>query len=110
MIDFVDNYYYSMSSWCDDSKDKELSQQKAFSEILPLIISNELTEKQQRCFKYKYILGKNQEEIAQLMHISQPTVSRHINSAKNAINASLKYCYVALSKGLDEYDRLNNPS
>lgn len=107
MIDFVDKYYYGTGYW-NSTKDRETAHQKAFSTIIPLIIDNELTEKQSVCFRYKYISGKSQQEIADLLHLSQPTVSRHINSAKDIINSSLKYCFLALSKGFDEYERLND--
>lgn len=107
-MDFVDKFYYGNSFLSDDSKDKTKAHQKAMASIIPLIINNELTEKQSLCFRYKYISGKNQKEIAEIMHLSQPTVSRHINTAKDVLNASLKYCYVALSKGLDEYDKMTN--
>lgn len=53
----------------------------------------------------KYINGKTQKEIANLMKLSQPTVSRHINAAKEILNNSLKYCYIALEKGIDEYEK-----
>ncbi len=104
MIDFVDRYYYGTDF--NSSLDREKAHQTAFSTVIPLIIDNELTEKQSVCFRYKYLSGKSQQEIADLLHLSQPTVSRHINSAKDVINSSLKYCFIALSKGFDEYERL----
>lgn len=107
MMDFVDGYYYN-SELIYDGEDRLQAQRKAFSTIIPLIINNELSERQSICFRYKYISGKSQSEIAEILHLSQPTVSRHISSAKDIINSSLKYCAVALKSGLDEYDKFNN--
>lgn len=105
MIDFMDDYYYHDVSMID-GYDREKARQKAFSIILPMIINNELTEKQSVCIRYKYIMGKNQAEIAEILNLSQPTVSRHINAGKDIVNNSLKYCYLALNSAIDEYDKL----
>lgn len=107
-MDFVDKFYYGIDGWSDDSADRAKAHQSAISKIIPIIIENELTERQSLCFRYKYLSGKNQQEIASLLHLSQPTVSRHINAAKDIINDALKYCYVAVSKGLDEYEKLSD--
>lgn len=105
MIDFVEGYYYN-NEFISDGEDRLQAQRKAFSTIIPLIVKNELSERQSVCFRYKYLSGMSQREIASLLHLSQPTVSRHINSAKDIINSSLKYCVIALKDGLDEYDRI----
>ena len=71
-------------------------------------MNNELTQKQSVCLRYKYINNKNQAEIAEILQLSQPTVSRHISTAKEIMNNSLQYCYIALTKAIDEYERLSN--
>lgn len=107
MIDFIENYYMDKASLPDDGYDMQSAKSKAVSVVLPLIIKNELTPKQGLCLKYYYINKKSQREIADLLKLSQPTVSRHINTAKAVVNAYLQYCYIALSKGMLEYDRLS---
>lgn len=107
MIDFMNDFYYKDFSALD-GYDREKAKQKAFATIVPLIMNNELTPKQSACLKYKYISNKSQAEIADILKISQPTVSRHINAAKEIMNNSLQYCYIALSKAIDEYERLSN--
>lgn len=107
MIDFMESFYYKDYSALD-GYDREKAKQKAFATIVPLIMKNELTPKQSACIRYKYINNKTQAEIADLLKISQPTVSRHISSAKEIMNNSLQYCYIALTKAIDEYDRLSN--
>ena len=105
MKDFV-NEYYSMPQYdALEGFDRERAQKKAFSLVLPFILEKELTEKQNLCFRYKYVMGKTQQEIAELLNLSQPTVSRHISAAKSIVNKELKYCYAALSAALNEYDR-----
>lgn len=108
MIDFIDTFYCEQTPAYNEGYDKERAKQKAFSLVLPLIMQNELTQKQNICLRYKYINNKSQSEIAEILKLSQPTVSRHISTAKNIVNNNLKYCYMALSKGLDEYDKLSN--
>lgn len=107
MIDFIDSFYYKDYSALD-GYDREKAKQKAFATIVPIIMKNELTQKQSLCMQYKYINNKTQQEIAEVLKISQPTVSRHINSAKEIMNNSLSYCYIALTKAIDEYERLSN--
>lgn len=108
MIDFIDGYYYNNAYDNDEGFDREKAKRTAFSAVLPLIMENELSQKQSICLKYRYINNKSQSEIAEMLKLSQPTVSRHINSAKEIVNSNLKYCYIALLKGFEEYDRLNN--
>ena len=106
MKDFVEEYYFQPNFDDTDGYDKERAQRKAFSVILPIIMKQELTERQNICLRYHYVMGKSQQEIADILKLSQPTVSRHINAAKNIVNNKLCYCYAALHTALDEYDRL----
>lgn len=107
MIDFAEDYYYNITNIIGESEDKALARKQAFSAVIPLILENELTSRQKSCFRFKYIENKSQQEIADLLKLSQPTISRHINAAKDIVNDKLKYCYIALSKGIDEYEKLN---
>lgn len=107
MIDFVEDFYCDTTTNNTDGYDKERARRKAFSTVVPLILKNELTQRQNICLRYKYLNGKSQSEIAELLKLSQPTVSRHISTAKDIVNNNLKYCYIALIKGIDEYEKLN---
>ena len=89
MIDFIDNYYADKASVPDDGYDMQSAKKKAVSAVLPLIIKNELTPKQGLCLKYYYVNKKSQREIAALLKLSQPTVSRHINTAKQIVNDNM---------------------
>lgn len=107
MIDFLDEIYYDKTVG-SDGYEKERATHKALAEIVPIIMENELTQKQSICLRYKYLNNKSQAEIAQILKLSQPTVSRHINTAKGIVNSNLKYCYLALSNGINEFDKLCN--
>lgn len=107
-VDFIDNYYSSQGIENSDGYDIERARQKAISVVLPLIFKNELTPKQTMCLNYAYIHHKSQKEIADILKISQPTVSRHIHSAKKIVNNELKYCYLAVMKSIEEYEKLSN--
>ncbi len=103
-MDFVE-MYYSDSMYGNDSADMYEAKKKAFSLVIGAIMEHELTEKQSVCLRYRYVNNMTQEEIAQKLKISQPSVSRHITAGKNAVNSKLKYCYLALSKGLAEFEK-----
>ncbi len=106
MTDFIEAYYHDTRHIADEGFDRERAVRKAFSLLLPVMMESELTDRQSVCLKYKYLHHKSQQEIATLLHLSQPTVSRHISTAKDIVNHRLKYCYAAVSAALDEYDRL----
>ena len=106
MIDYVADYYYEIGSVPSGGADFDCARRKAVSLILPFILKEELSERQYICLKYKYELGKSQEEIAEILKLSQPTVSRHISSGKKAVNNKLKYCNAAVTAALNEYERL----
>ena len=107
MIDFTESFFNN-NYYAIDGYDREKAKQKALQAVVPLIMDNELSPKQNICLRYKYINNKNQTEIAQILKLSQPPVSRHIAAAKDIMNNSLKYCYIALSTAIDEYERLGD--
>ena len=104
-MNLVDTFYYSQSFNQNDSEALDLAKRKALSTVIPRIIENELTDKQSVCFRFKYINNMTQTEIAKKLGISQPTVSRHINSARDILNDELKYCYAATEMALTELER-----
>ena len=52
MIDFTENYFNSNYSQLD-GYDREKAKQKALQTVVPLIMDNELTPKQNICLRYK---------------------------------------------------------
>jgi len=105
MKDFVEAFYYDPPEE-GEGFDTERAEYKAFAKLIPIIMENELTKRQSVCLQYRYVYGKSQQEIASLLKLSQPTVSRHIRTAKAILNNELAYCYAAVRTALHEYDRL----
>ena len=97
MLDFIDSYYYGDDRISDDLDSQTVSK-SAISSVLPLILKNDLTERQRACLKMKYVEELNQAEIAERLGLSQPTVCRHIAIAKSIVNNRLSYCLVVLNR------------
>ena len=53
-----------------------------------------------------YIDKKNQKEIASILRLSQPTVSRHIKSAEVIIEKIGSYCIFSISKTNEQWINL----
>lgn len=96
-MDFIENFYYSEDDYYSDIDSQTISK-KAISTVLPLIMKNDLTERQRSCLKLKYVNNLNQAEIAGRLNLSQPTVCRHISTAKSIVNNRLAYCLAAVNK------------
>ena len=106
MKDFVEEFYYHSDFDGEDGFDRERAERAAVAKLLPVIMERELTQRQSVCLRYHYVQGKSQQEIAELLQLSQPTVSRHLQAAKNIVNTELAYCYAAMHTALNAYDRL----
>ena len=96
-MDFIENFYYSDDEYYTDIDEQKISR-SAISTVLPLIMKNDLTDRQRNCLTLKYVKNLNQSEIAGKLNLSQPTVCRHIATAKNIVNNRLAYCLAALNK------------
>lgn len=98
MTDFIENFYTDRNQFDYEDPDTQKIGKAAIGSVLPLILKNDLTERQQACLNLKYIQGLSQSEIATKLNLSQPTVSRHIYCAKQIINNRLSYCLFAIDK------------
>lgn len=107
MIDFVDTYMTDSNRFEEDGYDEQRILVKSISSVLPLIIENELTPRQSLCLRLFYVHGKSQTEIARQLKLSQPTVSRHIASAKAITNKCLSYCFYSVKKANEQWLKLN---
>lgn len=97
MLDIINLFYLDKLDNNTDIDSQQINK-SAISIVLPLIIREELTEQQKKCIKMKYEENLTQCEIAKRLHLSQPTVCRHIEQAKNIVNNRLAYCFVALKQ------------
>ncbi len=107
MIDFVDTYMTDANRFEEDGYDEQRILVKSISSVLPIIIENELTPRQSLCLRLFYVHGKSQTEIARQLKLSQPTVSRHIATAKAITNKCLSYCFYSVKKANEQWLKLN---
>lgn len=98
MTDLIEKYYADKSILDEPDIDTQAVCKHAVETVLPLILKNELSQRQRECLKMKYVQNLSQIEIARRLHISQPTVCRHITLAKDIVNNRLSYCLAALKK------------
>lgn len=108
MIDLIDNYYVNQNVFDYSDIDTQKVSKNAVESVLPLILKNELTERQRICLKMKYVQNLSQMEISEKLHFSQPTVSRHIASAKDVVNNRLSYCLIVLNRANSIWLKSNN--
>lgn len=64
---------------------------EACKKELPNIMKNELTDKQRLCVMGIFYEGLNQVQVAEKLHLSQPTVSRHLERAMTILRNRLTY-------------------
>lgn len=104
MISFVEEYMTDKSITDDECEcDGQKIMLKAMSKVLPLIIKNELTDRQSICLRLFYVHNKSQLEIAKELKLSQPTVSRHINAAKDIVTKYLNYCLYTVNTANEQW-------
>lgn len=106
MINFVEEYMTDKSKYDDNGFDEQRILLKSISKVLPLIIKNELTPRQSLCLRLFYVHHKSQVEIARELKLSQPTVSRHINAAKDITNKYLGYCFYSVKNANEQWIKL----
>lgn len=107
MISFAEEYMSNTADYDDEGYDEQKILINSISSVLPKIIENELTQKQKICFELFYIRHKTQTEIASMLKLSQPTVSRHIKSAAKIVNKIGNYCFYSVKKANSQWLELN---
>jgi DNA-directed RNA polymerase specialized sigma subunit len=75
---------------------------EACKKELPYIMDNELTTRQRDCLKCFLFDELKQKEIAEKLGISQPTVSRHLESATKILLDRLNYA-IKIAKTVAAY-------
>ncbi len=106
MINFVEEYMSDKNVFEDNGFDEQRILVKSISKVLPLIIENELTQRQNLCLRMFYIFGKSQAEIARELKLSQPTVSRHLKTARDIVNKFLSYSYYSVKQANEQWLKL----
>ena len=98
MISFVEEYMSDKNVNNDSYEcDGQRIMLKAMSKVLPLIIKNELTDRQSICLRLFYVHNKSE------LKLSQPTVSRHISTAKDIVAKHLNYCLYTVNSANEQW-------
>lgn len=66
-------------------------QRERMKKILIRAIRHELTERQRDCITMYYLEGMKMKDIAAMMHLSNSTVTRHIQSATRKLQKVASY-------------------
>lgn len=88
----------SMARCREEASDSNTANIEAIRYVMPIIIENELTEKQKACFKMKFYDNMTQEDIAKSLNLTQPTISKNINAAKREVRKYLHYSLLAAKR------------
>lgn len=73
--------------------------------VLSIIMKNYLTDRQRIVIDQILICNKTQEDVADLLHISQSTVSRHLNSGIITIKHYMDFLNMVISSKENDYER-----
>ncbi|MCD7796270.1 MAG: ArsR family transcriptional regulator [Clostridiales bacterium] len=103
MKSFIEECVADSDYFENDDADEQEIMKNALTEVLPIIVKNELTEKQSVCLRLFYVQRKSQTEIARELKISQPTVSKHIASGKAIAKKIMTYCYYSVKKTNEQW-------
>lgn len=66
-------------------------ERERMKQILTRAIRHELTDRQRDCITMYYLEGKKMKDIAQELHLSKSTVTRHIQSATRKLQKVASY-------------------
>lgn len=106
MSGFFDEFMGSYNPFDDIGYDEQAIMRKSLYAVVPKIAKNELTQMQRICFEMFYFEKKNQKQIAAILHISQPSVCRHLKSAKTIIEKFGGYCILSIKKTNEQWARI----
>lgn len=103
MSGFFEEFMGSYNPFADTGCDEQKIMRNSLYAVVPKIANNELTQMQRLCFEMFYIEKKNQNQIAAILHISQPSVCRHLKSAKMIIEKIGGYCILSIKKTNEQW-------
>lgn len=99
----ITDYLYADSETGAQQLNCSRATRSALKAVLPQVIRRELTPQQRRCLELRFGKMMSQQEIARELHVSQPTVSRHLKTALGTLSNRLYYCKSALSRANDSW-------
>lgn len=106
MSGFFEEFMGSYNPFDSAGYDGQVIMRNSLFAVVPKIAKNELTQMQRICFEMFYFEKKNQKQIAAVLHISQPSVCRHLKSAKMIIEKIGGYCILSIKKTNEQWEKL----
>ena len=106
MSGFFEEFMGSYNPFDSAGYDEQVIMRNSLFAVVPKIAKNELTQMQRICFEMFYFEKKNQKQIAAVLHISQPSVCRHLKSAKMIIEKIGGYCILSIKKTNEQWEKL----
>lgn len=107
MSGFFEEFMGSYNPFDSAGYDEQVIMRNSLFAVVPKIAKNELTQMQRICFEMFYFEKKNQKQIAAVLHISQPSVCRHLKSAKMIIEKIGGYCILSIKKTNEQWGNYN---
>lgn len=106
MSGFFEEFMGSYNPFDSAGYDEQVIMRNSLFAVVPKIAKNELTQMQRICFEMFYFEKKNQKQIAAVLHISQPSVCRHLKSAKTIIEKIGGYCILSIKNTNEQWEKL----
>lgn len=106
MNTFFDEFMGSYNPFDSIGCDEQAIMRNSLYAVVPKIAKNELTQMQRICFEMFYFEKKSQKQIASILHISQPSVSRHLKNAQIIIEKIGNYCIMSIKKTNEQWARI----
>lgn len=88
-LDDDNSDFIAYTLYCQGSSNR--SERERMKQILVRAIRHELTDRQRDCVTMYYLEGMKMKDIAQTMHLSRSTVTRHIQSATRKLRKVASY-------------------
>ena len=107
MSGFFEEFMGSYNPFDSAGYDEQVIMRNSLFAVVPKIAKNELTQMQRICFEMFYFEKKNQKQIAAVLHISQPSVCRHLKSAKMIIEKIGGYCILSIKRQMNSGKNYN---
>ena len=95
-FDLIENYV-----GCNDRTDEPADNRREREQMLRVlsnVITGELTQRQQQCVRLYYFEGMKMHQIADVMGVQTPAVSRHLKRARNRLHMVLGYHFDRLAE------------
>ena len=95
-FDLIENYV-GRNDRTDEPADNR-SERKKLLQVLSNVMEGELTQRQQQCVRLYYFEGMKMHQIAEVIGVQTPAVSRQLKRARNRLHMVLGYHFDRLAE------------